>query len=119
MEAEGLNGREDVEKWASKRKVDEIISSLIAVGVPAAPINSLREIAEDLHVKYRDMIVSLEHPKTGSLRSPNQPIKYYGVETEMRYAAPLLGQHNDEALTGLLDYDSEKISKLRESKVIS
>jgi CoA:oxalate CoA-transferase len=119
MGVEELNGREDVEKWASGHKVDEIVNSLIAVGVPAAPINSLREVAEDPHVRYRNMIVSLEHPDAGTVKSPNHPIKYSEVETEMRYGAPLLGQHNDQVLSELLGYGSEKISKLRESKVIS
>jgi crotonobetainyl-CoA:carnitine CoA-transferase CaiB-like acyl-CoA transferase len=98
MGVDELKGKEDVEKWAIKHKVEDIVSSLIAVGVPAAPINSLHEVAEDPHVIYRNMITSLEHPDAETVKSPNHPIKYSGVKTEMRYSAPLLGQHNDEVL---------------------
>jgi crotonobetainyl-CoA:carnitine CoA-transferase CaiB-like acyl-CoA transferase len=119
MGVDELKSRETVEEWASQRKVDDIVNSLIAVGVPAAPINSLKEVVEDPHVKHRKIIGSIEHPEAGRVRSPSHPIKYSGVKPEMRSAAPLLGQHTDEVLVELLGYDKEKIRKLRGSKVIS
>lgn len=119
MGVKELNSKKDLEKWVSKQKINDILDALIPVGVPVAPINSLKEVAEDPHVNHRDMIISLEHPKAGTVRSPNHPIKYSGVNPKMRYAAPLLGQHNDEILSEILDYSREKIRKLRKSKVIS
>jgi crotonobetainyl-CoA:carnitine CoA-transferase CaiB-like acyl-CoA transferase len=118
MGVEVLNSREDLEIWVSEKKIDEIVNSLNAVGVPAAPINTLKEVSEDLHVKHRGMIVSVEHPEAGIVRSPNHPIKYSDTKPEMRYAAPLLGQHNSEVLSELLGYDEAKIDELRSAKVI-
>lgn len=118
MGVEELNSKEELEKWALERRVDDIVSSLIAVGVPAAPINSLKEVTEDPQVNHRDMIVSLEHPEAGTVQSPNHPIKYSAGKPEMRYPAPLLGQHNDEILSEL-GYSQDKISDLRKSKVIT
>ncbi|MFC1803835.1 CaiB/BaiF CoA transferase family protein [Thermoproteota archaeon] len=116
---EELNSRKDLEIWASEKKVDEIVKSLIAVGVPVAPINSLKEISEDLHIKHRGMIVSVTHPEAGTVRSPNHPIKYSGAKPEMRYAAPLLGQHNSEVLSELLGYDKVKIDELCKANIIT
>jgi crotonobetainyl-CoA:carnitine CoA-transferase CaiB-like acyl-CoA transferase len=119
MGVEELNSKEDLEKWVSKHKIKDIIQALLRVGVPVAPINSLKELTEDPHVKHREMIVSLEHPNAGNVRFPNHPIKYSGISPTMRYHAPLLGQHNDIVLSEILDYNKEKICQLRKSKVIS
>jgi crotonobetainyl-CoA:carnitine CoA-transferase CaiB-like acyl-CoA transferase len=118
MGVEEINSKEDVDKWALEHTVDEIVSSLIAVGVPAAPINTLKEVVEDPHLKHREIIGSIEHPEAGTVRSPKHPIKYSAGKPEVRIPAPLLGQHNDEVLTWL-GYSSEQISALRESKVIT
>jgi crotonobetainyl-CoA:carnitine CoA-transferase CaiB-like acyl-CoA transferase len=118
MGVKELNSKKDLKKWVSERKVEDIINTLLAVGVPVAPINSLKEVAEDPHVKHREIIVSVEHLNAGTVRSPNHPIKYSGVKPKMRYAAPLLGQHNDEILSEILDYSLERIRKLRKLKVI-
>ena len=119
MNVRELVSKEDLQKWVSERKVEDILDTLLGVGVPVAPINSLKGVVEDPHVMHRDMIVSLEHPIAGTVRSPNHPIKYSDIEIEMRYAAPLLGQHNEVILSEVLDYSPERIRALRESKVIS
>jgi formyl-CoA transferase len=119
MGVKTLNNKEDLEKWVAEHKIDDILNYLLAVGVPVAPINSLKEVTEDPHVMQRDILISLEHPKAGTVRSPNHPIKYSGVNPKMRFSAPLIGQHNDEILSEILDYSIDRITKLRESKVIS
>jgi crotonobetainyl-CoA:carnitine CoA-transferase CaiB-like acyl-CoA transferase len=117
MSVEELNSKEDLKKWVLGHKVDEVVNSMVSVGVPAAPINNLKEVVEDPHVKQRQMIVSLNHPQAGTIRSPNHPIKYSASNLEMRYPAPLLGQHNDEVLQEF-GYSKDQIIELRESKVI-
>jgi crotonobetainyl-CoA:carnitine CoA-transferase CaiB-like acyl-CoA transferase len=119
MGVKELNSKEDLEKWVSEHRVEDILNALLSVGVPVAPINSLKEIAENPQVKHREIIGSVEHPEAGLVRSPNHPIKYSGANPEIRHAAPLLGQHNDEILSKILDYSLERIRKLRKSKVIS
>ncbi len=118
MGVEELNNKEELEKWALKNTVADIVSSLVAVGVPAAPINTLKEVVEDPQVEHRGMIVSVEHEDAGTVRSPNHPIKYSAAKPEMRYAAPLLGQHNEEIL-GELGYAPEEIRALRDAKIIT
>jgi len=113
-----LESREDLENWAAERKVNDVVDALVTVGVPAAPINTLKEVVEDPHVDHRGMIVSVDHPDAGTVRFPNHPIKYSGVKPEMRMAAPLLGQHNEEVLTDL-GYSENEIEELRMTKVIT
>jgi formyl-CoA transferase len=113
-----LESREDLENWTAERKVNDVVEALVAVGVPAAPINTLKEVVEDPHVEHRGMIVSVDHPDAGTVRSPNHPIKYSVVKPEMRRAAPLLGQHNEEVLTDL-GYSENEIEELRMTKVIT
>jgi CoA:oxalate CoA-transferase len=117
MGVEELTSKEQLEKWVKKHRVEEVVSSMVSVGVPAAPINSLKEVVEDPHVKDRGMIVSLEHPEAGTVQFPNHPVKYSAVKPEMRYPAPLLGQHNNEVLLEL-GYTPDQVEELRKTKVI-
>jgi CoA:oxalate CoA-transferase len=119
MGVKELSSREELQEWASKKKINEIITSLNSVGVPAAPINSLKEISEDPQIKHREMIVTMNHTEAGKVRTPNHPIKYSKVKPMMRYSAPLLGQHNSEVLSEILGYNEEKLAELRKAKIIT
>jgi crotonobetainyl-CoA:carnitine CoA-transferase CaiB-like acyl-CoA transferase len=119
MGVEKLETREALEEWVKIRTKEEVEDALVAVGVPVSPINSLRELVQDPHVKHRGMIVSLEHPDAGTVKSPNFPVKFSNAEIKVSRPAPLLGQHNDEILSDLLGYSKEEIEALRKEKVIT
>jgi crotonobetainyl-CoA:carnitine CoA-transferase CaiB-like acyl-CoA transferase len=46
------------------------------------------------------------------------PVKMSGFTEETFTAAPTLGEHNQEILSGLLGYSQEKIDKLKKDKII-
>ena len=119
MGVEELESKEDLEKWVAARTVQEVVDALSATSVPVAPVYQVDQIVEDPQVKHRGMIVSFEHPEAGTVRSPNFPVKFSKTSAEIRMPAPLLGQHNDEVLSELLDYGSEKIEALRKDGVIT
>jgi crotonobetainyl-CoA:carnitine CoA-transferase CaiB-like acyl-CoA transferase len=119
MDVEELESKEALEKWVAARTVQEVVDALSATSVPVAPVYQVDQIVEDPQVKHREMIVSLEHPEAGTVRSPNFPVKFSTTSAEIRMPAPLLGQHNDEVLSELLDYGSEKIEALRKDGVIT
>ena len=47
-----------IEGWTSVRPKREIVSTLIAAGVPAAPVNDVAEMVADPQVKAREMFVA-------------------------------------------------------------
>jgi crotonobetainyl-CoA:carnitine CoA-transferase CaiB-like acyl-CoA transferase len=119
MGVESLENKEDLDSWVAMRTVDEVVDTLVEVGVPVSPIYSINEVVDDPQVKYREMIASVQHPDAGTVRFPGFPIKFSKTPAEITRPAPLLGQHNDEVLCELLGYGKEKIADLRSAGVIT
>lgn len=119
MGVEELESREEVDDWVAKRTVQEALDVLVEAGVPVAPIYNLGEVVEDPQVRHRGMIVEIEHPEAGVVRTVNFPIKFSETHASIRKPAPLLGQHSDEVLTQLLGYGKDELEDLRMSGVIA
>ncbi|NDI87030.1 CaiB/BaiF CoA transferase family protein [Undibacterium crateris] len=96
----------------------EWITLLEQAGVPCGPINRLNEVFEDPQVKARQMQISLPHPSAGSAPLVASPMKLSATPVSYRNAPPLLGQHTEQILSDLLNYDAERIAELRAQKVI-
>jgi len=82
--------------------------------VPCAPVNTIAEALADEQVAARDMIVEVKHPRFGVLREVGSPVKTEGAAPNLS-PAPALGQHTDEILRTLLQYDPARIAALRAS----
>ena len=95
------------------------LKKLVKANVPVAPIYKISEVTEDPQVKHRGMIISMEHPDAGVVKSVNFPVKFSKTSVEIKNPAPLLGQHNEEILEELLGYKQEKIMSLRKDGVIT
>ena len=119
MGVEKLESMEELEEWVTGRTVEEVIEELSAAAVPVAPVHQIDQLVENPQVKHREMIVTLEHPKAGTVKSPNFPVKFSKTPAEVTRPAPMLGQHNAEILGDLLGYGKEKIDDLRSAGVIT
>lgn len=87
-------------------------------GVPAAPVNHFDKAFAEPPVAEREMIVEYDHPVAGRVRLPGNPIKMSGMGKTISNPAPLLGQHTDEVLSGVLSLDAGAIARLREQGAI-
>ena len=94
------------------------IEALEAAGVPCGPINRLNEVFDDPQVKHRGLRLDLPHPAAGSVPQVANPIRLSA--SPLAYAAPppLLGQHTEEVLRGLLGMPQEELDRLRKDNVI-
>ncbi|HEY2995345.1 MAG TPA: CoA transferase [Methylomirabilota bacterium] len=81
--------------------------------VPCAPVNTVAQALDDAQVRAREMIVEVKHPEFGVLREVASPVKTAGTPPPSR--APRLGEHTDEVLRELLQYDPDRIAALRAS----
>lgn len=87
---------ETLEPVLVTRSADEWIESLVAEGIPAGPINFPDDTLTDPHILARGMVVELEHPLIGAVRSLASPFHYaHGGPTYRRHP-PVLGEHNAE-----------------------
>ncbi|OPL09478.1 MAG: carnitine dehydratase [delta proteobacterium ML8_F1] len=108
-----------VEKWTSEIKTDEIIETLLEVGIPCGPINTIEQVVNDPHIAVaREMFVDIEHPVAGKLKITGSHLKLSETKTSIEMPAPLLGQHNEEILRDYLAYDKEKVDQLKEQGIL-
>ena len=105
-------------KMASQYTKREFMSILNPLDVPCGPIMSTEDLANDEHVRGRDMYVELDHPQRGTWYNVGMPIKLSASPAKIK-RSPLLGEHTDEILAQVLGWDQSKISKVRASGGLS
>jgi len=64
------------------------------------------------------MVVEVKHPTAEKLKVVGVPVKYSETPGSVRLPPPLLGQHTQEILSGLLGYSKEEIEVFRHEGVI-
>jgi len=87
--------------------------------LPYSPINNLKEICEDPHIKYRGMLVEIDQPRAGRMKIAGSPIHLSETPGRIYAPAPLLGEHSDEVLKDILGYSQEEIDKLKKKGIIN
>jgi glutaryl-CoA transferase len=78
------------------RDADHWVDALVAAGIPAGPINFPDETLTDPQTLARRMIVELEHPLLGVVKSIALPIRFAANGPTYRRYPPRLGEHNLE-----------------------
>lgn len=107
-----------IEAWSSNYTVDEVVSCMMKLGIPAAPIYDLKQISEDEHIaNVREMFVELPHPVIGKMKVNGCPIKLMDTKPEIKTPAPTLGQNN-EMIFGQLGYSNEEIQQWIKDQII-
>jgi crotonobetainyl-CoA:carnitine CoA-transferase CaiB-like acyl-CoA transferase len=102
----------------STRPAAEWLTRLDKAGVPAGRIKTVAEVCESEHLRARGMFVRLAHPKAGAVTAMGVPIRLWDTPGAAQAPAPLLGQHTDGILSGLLRIPKSKIDKLRAAGVV-
>jgi len=107
-----------INKYAEQHTKRELMGILNSLDVPCGPIMSTEDLANDEHVRGRDMWVELDHPERGTWYNVGMPIKLSDSPAVIK-RSPLLGEHTDEILKQVLGYDDTKISTLRQAGAFS
>ncbi|HEV8295950.1 MAG TPA: CoA transferase [Acidimicrobiales bacterium] len=105
--------------WCAARGVSEVVDTLIARGVPAAPVVAVRCGDQNPQVQARGFYEAPRHPVTGTHAIGAFPV-VFGRQPARRFArpAPTLGEHNAEILGGLLGLSDAELAALREQRII-
>jgi crotonobetainyl-CoA:carnitine CoA-transferase CaiB-like acyl-CoA transferase len=107
----------DIEAVFTGNTTQHWIHRLDEAGVPGGPVYTYDETFADPHVQAREMVLDMEHPVIGPMRSLGFPIKYSGTPLSIREVAPTVGQHTSDVLTRL-GYSAEAIADLVEQGVV-
>ena len=102
-----------VTEWTSQRRVVDVVDALQAAGVAAGACADNKYLHDDPNLAARKYWVELDHPEVGVKRHCGIPWRMSATPCEVKTPAPLLGQHTDEIMTGMLGYTAGEIKELR------
>jgi formyl-CoA transferase len=107
-----------INKFAEKYTKRELMEILNPLDVPCGPIMSTEDLANDEHVRGRDMWVEIDHPQRGKWFNVGMPIKLSDSPARIE-RSPLLGEHTDQVLKDVLGYSEDKVASLRKAGAFS
>ena len=93
------------------------VEKLDAAEVPGGPVLGYDQVMRDPHIAARSMVVEMDHPVIGPMKTLGMPIKSTGELTAIRKPAPWLGQHSAEVLRSI-GYADADVKALFEGGVI-
>jgi crotonobetainyl-CoA:carnitine CoA-transferase CaiB-like acyl-CoA transferase len=102
----------------AKRTTREWVEALEAAGVPNGPINTLAQVFAEPQAIARGLRVELPHPVAGRVSLVRSPMRFSGTPIEHERPPPVLGEHTDEILRGLLGMSVAEIARLRTDGVV-
>ena len=101
-----------------RRTTAEWIAALEPLGVPCGPIDRLDAVFANPQIRHRGMQVDVPHPLSGTVPLVANPIKYSRTPLNYQVPPPLLGEHTEEVLRGLLGKSDAEIAALRSAGII-
>lgn len=102
-----------ISAWTADKDAYEIMHDLQKRGVPAAVVQSARELLDvDEHIKERGYYVYLDHPETGRAAYDGPPAVLSKTPGHLQGPAPLLGQHTEYVCKEILGLGDEDIAEL-------
>lgn len=119
---ERIEHREAIDEFVGSltrnRPAADLMRLLQAAGIAAYPVQSCMDIHQDENLEAWNFWHWLEHKHMGP--SPYEGLQHRLSRTpgDLRSAAPVLGQHNDEIFRGMLGMSAEEIEQLTKENVI-
>jgi CoA:oxalate CoA-transferase len=102
-----------------KRTSKEWADIFDQAALPYSPINNIKDICADPHIRHRNMLVDIDQPGAGRMSIVGSSLHLSETPGEVYSPAPLLGQHSEEILADLLGFSLEDIEALKREGVIN
>jgi formyl-CoA transferase len=102
----------------ASRTTRDWVDSLETAGVPNGPINTLEQVFQEPQAVARGLKFELPHPLAGSVSMVRSPMRFSATPVEHDVPPPVLGQHTEEVLRGLLGWSDADIAKCRADGVL-
>lgn len=85
--------------------------------IPISKIHDINDLEQDAHLQARQMVIEMEHPKAGKLKSIGVPLKFSETPASPTWTAPRLGAHTREILMAT-GYSEAQIQAWAEEKLV-
>ncbi len=96
----------------------EWVEALEALKIACGPINTLEQVFADPHVQARGMRVKMPHASGQEIEVIANPVKLSATPPDYRVPPPVLGQHTEEVLRGLLGMEAAEVAALKEKGIL-
>jgi len=108
--------------WVKEQTAKDVVGMMQKIGIPSGIVMNVPELLTDPQLKHRNMVVDVDHPKLGKVKTFNLAIKFFehevGVQSGENPADPGLGEHTADMLKSLLGMSDEEINRLKAGKAI-
>lgn len=100
------------------RTTDDWLAIFEKAGIPAAPVNTMKQAFTHAQLAENDTLIQFEHPEYGEIHLVGSPYKFSVSESHPDRRPPLLGEHTREILGSLLALDPERIRDLEARGIV-
>ncbi len=110
-----------IEDWTRNQTRQAAVALCQKAGIPCGPVNELVDLVNDPHLKARELLKPLLHPRYGEIPGASVarfPTRFSGFETAALKPAPALGEHTEQILTETLGLSRETILDLAKDGVV-
>lgn len=121
--SEGRRGIEEfiethIATWTRDRDADQAMFELQAEGIAAGVARLPIDLLTDRQLKSRTFLQEIDRVFMGRHPQPSMPIREGARPYAIRTAAPTLGQHNREILSGILGLSEGELAQLLREGII-
>ena len=102
----------------ARRPLKDWTSRLREARVPAGAVRSIDELFADPQMAARDMVVTVNHPTVGPMRTLGVPVKLSETPGGVRTPPPRLGEHTAQVLSQDLGLSRQEIESLKDQGTI-
>ena len=119
--AAGERWRDAVASWSKRRAPIDAAREMQAIGVAASPVNNIRDLLLDDHLRDRDFFWLVDHApeqeRVGARAFPGSGVRLTQTPARLNCRAPMLGEHNRVVATTLMGYSEAEYESLRKRGV--
>lgn len=107
-----------IDRIIHTKSIDDWIPIFDRAGIPCGPVNTFDRVFKDPQVLHSGLVQEVEHPQYGKVKVVGPPATFSDSPIGIQSPPPMLGEHNREILTGILNYTDGEVEDLRQNEVI-
>src|SRR6476469_7952147 len=120
--AERVKNRDEVTRLLNeiflKKPTRAWVKLLDDAGVANGPINTIEKVFEEPQVQARGLKIKLPHAAAGNVPLVASPMRFSETPIRHEVPPPVLGQHTDEILRGVLKKTDAEIAQLKSARIV-
>lgn len=109
-------------EWTKKNDAEKIQRIMLEMSIPSGVVKNVNELLEDPQLKHREMVVDVDHPNLGKIKTFNLPIKFFGttigVEKDRNTLDSDLGRDSKDILQQYLSINDKDFEKLQRDSIV-